>query len=118
MTRPVAVIAGNYRQYMHWCQENGIHPWSGPAFYATVDNLQRRSQVDVVRTGTWQFRRDLADIEDTLRFVNRVCTADHVSKVVFVRDDMLYRGECTCGAYMYFPTGLLASDWVDQHGHP
>jgi hypothetical protein len=66
-----AVIAGNYKQYVDWCREQEISPRTGDAFYATPESLRGRNEVRTVRTGTWQERDDLREIEETLLVVNR-----------------------------------------------
>jgi hypothetical protein len=115
----VAVVAGNYREYAAWCQENGHPLRGGPVFYATPDALEGMTGVEVIRTGTWQGRHDLAELEATLAIVNRVPapgSAGHAPVIGYEQDDFLYAGRCGCGAGRYFLTGELALRWRDDHG--
>jgi hypothetical protein len=70
----IAVIAGNRSQFELWAKANrekaGPRRAGGYArcFYAsTVEMIQGSFVSEIVRTGTWQARRDLREIEDTLR---------------------------------------------------
>jgi hypothetical protein len=69
--RKVAVIAGSYDQFLHWCREQAVSPHSPDVLYATPESLRGRSDLEVRRVGTWAERRDLAEIENVLRYVNR-----------------------------------------------
>lgn len=67
-----AVIAGTYSQFLDWCRERGLNPRSRDLiFVLSADWLQGQRDLEVVRTGTWADRRDLDEIEDMLRAVNR-----------------------------------------------
>lgn len=119
--RRVAVVAGNYRQYVTWCRDNGEPLRGGSVFYATVESLGRVSlgsvsRVEVVRTGTWQERRDLADIEALLAAANRPPDdGAHATTIGHEPLDLLYFGRCTCGAGRWFLTWELTLAWRDTH---
>jgi len=65
-----AVIAGNYREYLDWCREQGITPHDRGVFYATPLSLRGRGNLAVVRTGSWRGRDDLDEIERLLRIAD------------------------------------------------
>ena len=64
-----AVIAGDFRQYKRWCREHGVHPYGRDAFYATATSVRGRRNLSVARTGSWETRKDLAQIEADLEFI-------------------------------------------------
>jgi hypothetical protein len=68
--RVTVVVAGNWRQFSDWCREAGVSPHSRSVVYATATSLRGRRNVDVIRTGTWEERPDLQEIERDLRFAN------------------------------------------------
>lgn len=115
--RRVAVIAGNYREFVAWCRENGHPLRGGLVFYATDDALCAASGVDVVRTGTWQLRRDLAEVESALAVANHgpAAAAGHTTCIGWEPLDLLYFGRCSCGAGRYFLTWEQALGWRDAH---
>ena len=65
--RRIAVLAGNYREYRHWCGLAQLSPRGPEAFWiGGAISLRGRSDLDIVTTGTWYERDDLAEIEAAL----------------------------------------------------
>jgi hypothetical protein len=69
--RTRVVVAGDYRQFVNWCREQGVSPGRHDVVYATPERLRGLNDVEVCRTGSWYERDDLTEIVETLRFVNR-----------------------------------------------
>jgi hypothetical protein len=68
--RRTAVLAGTYRQFLDWCREHKVSPDSDLVFDVTSpSSLRGRSNVELVRIGTWYERRDLWEIEEQIAFL-------------------------------------------------
>ena len=62
------VIAGNYRQFCHWCSVNEVYRRDPNVVYASSSErlLGISGAVEVVRIGTWYERSDLREIEASI----------------------------------------------------
>jgi len=59
-----AILAGNYRQYLHWCHVNKCNPRGKDYFYIYDSvSLKGLREFEVVKTGTWYARNDIDAIE-------------------------------------------------------
>lgn len=71
LTQKVWVLAGNYQQYRHWCRENRKNPYIKSEAEYVGGPYQLRGQMipheQIVRTGSWDLRRDMVDILIVLR---------------------------------------------------
>jgi hypothetical protein len=68
-----AVIAGNFREFVSWCQEHAIRPSDRTVIYVRdVHSLRGRllTELTVERYGTWYDRGDLAELDAVLRYMN------------------------------------------------
>jgi hypothetical protein len=71
------VIAGNYREFPGCCAGQHLSPRDRDLIcVSSADRLQGRSDLQVERIGTWRQRRDLDEVEDMLRLVNRAPVAE------------------------------------------
>jgi hypothetical protein len=70
---PVLVVAGDYRQFVHWCRQNDINPRGREARYvADWNSIRGRRGNPYVTVGTYYARRDLAEIREALRYIEAV----------------------------------------------
>jgi hypothetical protein len=70
--RRTLVFAGNYREFAHWCRENGRNPHDRNLIYASEwYRLQGLSDIDVVYYGTYYLRRDYDKIMEAIHWIGR-----------------------------------------------
>jgi hypothetical protein len=66
------VLAGNYREFLRWCQENEVNPRDRSVVYASdVSRVRGLGLIRVETYGAWHRRQDGYDIFFYLRAVEK-----------------------------------------------
>lgn len=76
---PILVCAGNYREFEHWCRQNGTHPREHPpkAIYVSEwHRIRGRRGNPHVTYGTFWDRRDYHEIMEALRAIESPALED------------------------------------------
>lgn len=67
------VLAGNHAQFVRWCRENGLRPYSHNVIYATKRSLCGISgKIEVYQTRTWPGSRTSEQIMEIYECI-RIC---------------------------------------------
>ena len=62
------ILAGNYRQFLDWCKEEGVDPRTRSIRYIhDVHSILGMRDYEVIRYGTYYERKDFNDIEDEIK---------------------------------------------------
>jgi hypothetical protein len=68
--RRLVVLAGNYREFIHWCYENERNPRDRNLIYASeMYRLRGLGPVRYITYGTWYMRRDAYEMADYLKYL-------------------------------------------------
>ena len=73
---PILVVAGNARQFADWCREHGLRERQDAIYVSSERALRGRQGGSYVLTGTWMDRRDIREIEQSLRIVGAQLRTD------------------------------------------
>ena len=58
------ILAGNHREYLHWCKENKCPPFGQDYFYLDdISSIRGHHGIEIERYGTFYKRPDIEELE-------------------------------------------------------
>jgi hypothetical protein len=51
--KPICVLAGNWRQFINWCHETGLHPQREAHYCSGVESIIGWEFEEFTKVGTW-----------------------------------------------------------------
>lgn len=65
------VVAGNYHQYVNWCEENKVKPIGIEARYiSSWEDMRGFRDAEIIYYGTYYERKDIHRIKEEARWLN------------------------------------------------